>query len=286
MLWPSSPTKTVDKTSCNCCVFQCATRQYGNGSKVPWRVEEPPQDGGLFQATRAGRVVNQIKPTVPDLVRQIQGWLTAQRCHVATIGIDHDSRRSFIYLPKSEHIDETRTAKQASNWFACTMDAKGFQYHSAKHNRMKDEEEADQRRTIHSQAGVAEYLIRKLQDCESTSLDYGGPTVNTQIWPYSLRHCEDVMVRPNLTHFPLYGCPVCRVQNETPAGNNHQNWLCRATPEIYLIASSHQVQAVSPVLDLGTAQVSPQIPLRCNNLSEMVASGRVCLQTQVSTWQP
>jgi hypothetical protein len=79
---------------------QWAARQGGQSSEVPWRVKEEEDllNGKLFQANKAGQVIDKRKLIGPGLVRQIKGWLTVQRCHAAAIVVDHDSLQGI--LPK------------------------------------------------------------------------------------------------------------------------------------------------------------------------------------------
>jgi Reverse transcriptase (RNA-dependent DNA polymerase) len=311
----------LPKRLANCRVPQCAACHYGKASKVPWRVKGDPKDGNLFQATVAGQVVSvdQLKSTVPGLVGQIKGWLTTQRYHVATIFVDHYSRLSFVHLQKSDTAEETLMAKHAFEGYARTMGVKVLHYHAdngrfCENVFMKDVTEQGQTISFcgvnaHFQSGVAERRIRELQDGARTSLIHAkhrwGSAIDSQLWPYALRHRNDVFnstqkqgrklspletfsnskIRPKLKHFHPFGCPVYRVNNEIQAGNNHPKWLSRAKPVVYLGSSPRHARSVSLVLDLETAHVSPQFHLRYDNLFETVSPGRINPQAQLSNWQ-
>jgi hypothetical protein len=188
----------LPKRLANCLALHCTACQYGDAPKVPWRVEGTPRGSGLFQATRAGQVVNQIKPTVSSLAGPIQAWLTVQRRHVATIIIDHEpikawltAQRRHVAMPKSETVEETFTVKQALKGHDCTK-------YTADDGCMQD---TDQRRTVsvcgvnaHSRSGVAERRIKKLQDGTGTLHTKHHPHMGTIILADSFsRHLRSVL---------------------------------------------------------------------------------------------
>jgi hypothetical protein len=277
---------------------------------------------------RMGSVLTDMAPICHALVDcheytqrngQIKGWLTVQRYHIATVFVDHFSRLSFVYLQKSDTAKEILMAKHAFEGYARTMGVKILHYHAdngwfCENVFMKDV--AEQRQTItfcginaHFQSGVAERRICELQDGARTSLIHAkhrwGVAIDAQLWPYALRHRNDVFnstqkakqelspieafsnskVRPKLKYFHPFGCPAYRVNNEIQAGNNHPKWLERAKPVVYLGTSPRHARSVSLVLDLETAHVSPQFHLRYNNLFETVSPGRVNPQVCTSNWQ-
>jgi hypothetical protein len=310
----------LPKRLANCRVPQCAACHYGKASKIPWRVKGDPKDGQIFQATMAGQVVSvdQLKSTVPGLVGQIKGWPTTMRYHIATVFVDHFSRFSFIHLQKSDTAAETLMAKHAFEGYARTMGIKIQHYHAdngrfCENVFMNDVKEQGQHITFcgnaHFQSGIAERRIRELQDGARTSMIHAkhrwGPAIDVQLWPYALRHQNDVFnstqknrsqlspleifsnsqVRPKLKHFHPFGCPAYRVNNEIQAGNNHPKWLPRAKPVVYLGSSPRHARSVSLVLDLQTAHVSPQFHLKYDNLFETVSASRVNPQAQISKWQ-
>jgi hypothetical protein len=59
----------------------------------------------------------------------------------------------------------------------------------------------------------------------------------------------------------------------------------RAQPVIYLGSSPKHTSLVALVLDLATAQVSPQFHLKFDDLFETVSASRTNLQAQQSSWQ-
>jgi hypothetical protein len=175
---------------------------------------------------------------------------------------------------------------------------------------------AEQKQTIsfcgvnaHFQSRIAKRRIRELQDGARTSLIHAkhrwGQAIDAQLWPYALRHRNDVFnstqknksqlspleifsnsrVQPKLKHFHPFGCPAYRVNNEIQAGNNHPKWLSQSKPVIYLGSSPRHARSVSLVLNLQTAHVLPQFHLKYNNLFETVSTGCVNPQAQVSNWQ-
>jgi hypothetical protein len=223
---------------------RCAACQHGNASKVLWHVQGTSKDCGLFQATRASEIVNKIQVTVLCLVGQIKGWLTAQRCDVATIVVDHNSRLpGVVFLSKSETVEDALAAKQAFEGRACTIVAKALRFHAADNSRMKD---ANQRRTVsvcrvntHSRSGVTERSIRKLQDGTLPAKHHphmGTTIVSAKMWPDALWHCKEVMACPKLTHVPSSGCPACAACQV--ASRKPQSSGCRMPPVWQVIQGS------------------------------------------------
>jgi hypothetical protein len=302
-------------------VPQCAACHFGKASKVLWQVKGNPKDGQLFQTTVAGQVVSvdQLKSTVPGFVGQMKGWLTNQRYHVATVFVDHYSRISYVHLQKSDTSAETVIAKQALEGYACTMGVQIQHYHTdngrfANNLFMKDI--LDQKQTImfcrvnaHFQSRIAERRICELQDGTWTSLIHAkhrwGTAINMQLWPYALRHRNDVnnsmqcnpqelspleifsnsKVQPKLRHFHLFGCPAYQVEASIQLGKNHPKWMSRSDPVVYVSSSPRHARSVSLALDLNTAHVLPQFHLRYDNLFETMSDRQVNPPARVLKWQ-
>jgi hypothetical protein len=118
---------------------------------------------------------------------------------------------------------------------------------------MKDVNEQGQTITFcgvnaHFQSGIAKRRIRELQDGARTSLIHAkhrwGSAIDSQLWPYALRHRNDVFnstqkdqhklsplevfsnskVRPKLKHFHPLRCPAYRVNNEN-VPREHQHYV-------------------------------------------------------------
>ena len=62
--------------------------------------------------------VNQLQSTTPGLIAQLQGFLTKERYHFATVFVDHYSSLSFVYLQKTSNMEETLKAKETFERYA------------------------------------------------------------------------------------------------------------------------------------------------------------------------
>jgi hypothetical protein len=186
-----------------------------------------------------------------------------------------------------------KQAMHAFEGYAHTMGIKVLNYHAdtgriCENVFIKDVANQGQNITFcgvnaHFQSGVAERRIQELQDGARTSLIHAkhrwGSAINAQLWPYALRHRNDVFNATQKEGQKL--SPLEAFSNS----NVHPKWLSRAKPVVYLGTSPHHARSISLVLDLETAHVSPQFHLRYDSLFETVSPGQINPQAQVSNWQ-
>jgi hypothetical protein len=110
-----------------------------------------------------------------------------------------------MHLHKSDTSAETVMAKQAFKGYARTMEVKihANNSHFSSNLFMKDVSYQTQTITFcrvnaHFQFGIAERCIHELQDGARTSLIHSkhhwGLAINVQLWPYALRHRNDVII--------------------------------------------------------------------------------------------
>ena len=96
----------------------CAACKYGKQTKCPWCTKGPQKH--LRTTTQPGQVVsvNQLEPTTPGFIAQLNGLLMTQRYNCATIFVDQFSKLSFVFLQKWLTSAETVLAKQSFECFA------------------------------------------------------------------------------------------------------------------------------------------------------------------------
>ena len=93
----------------------CAACLYGRATRRPWHNKTPNNKRAPKIITSPGQQVSVdmlISPT-PGFVAQMTGLLTKQRYRYATVFVDHYSGYGYLYLQKTQTVDETLEAKTA-----------------------------------------------------------------------------------------------------------------------------------------------------------------------------
>ena len=123
--------------------------------------------------------------------------------------------------------------------------------------------------------------------------------VSAHLWPYALRTANDIFIstgrdagpsplerfsdvpiRPKISHFRPFGCPVYVLQGKLQAGQKGPKWHKRAHVGLYLGPSPVHARSVALVLNVTTGLVSPQFHCKFDNLFETV--GQI---DEVIKWQ-
>ncbi|KAL7580919.1 hypothetical protein ACA910_005738 [Epithemia clementina (nom. ined.)] len=284
----------------------CAACQYGKLTRRPWRTKGQVITG-VKVATHPGQVVSvdQLESPTAGFVAQLKGAPTLQRYRYATIFVDHYSRYVYVYLQKSLTSAETVQAKCAFENNARDHGVRVLHYH-ADNGRFADNGFINDCKikgqglsycggNAHFQNGIAEKMIRDLQEGTRTSLLFAiqkwPKMVNVHLWPYGLRHdanvrnatatikhkksplelWSQVQVAPKIRHFHTFGCPVYVLDNKLQAQQGVPKWKSRARLGVYLGASPTHARSVSLVLNPRTAHVSPQFHVKYDDFFETVS---------------
>jgi hypothetical protein len=275
-----------------CAAPRCPGCLYGKAKRKPWRSSNKLSSIAK-KATRPGDCVSvdQLISSTPGLIAQSTGKLMKARYKVATIFVDHASGLDFVHLQETTNAKETVEAKDAFERFAKRHGVTIKHYHAdngifASKTFRRAIIRANQTITFcgvnaHHQNGVAERRIRDLSECARAMLLHArhrNPKVTTHLWPYALRHASElrrclprpgssqsplelfarVKVRPKLTDFHQFGCPVYVLSAPLQAGKTQPKWIERARVGIYLGLSPSHATSVSLILNPITGLVSPQ----------------------------
>ena len=162
----------------------------------------------------------------------------------------------------------------------------------------------------HFQNGVAERRIRALQDSARTMLLHAKhrwpSAIDTALWPYALRSANDITnvtadisrkdrksplelftssdVRPNLSHYKVFGCPVYVLDETMQAGHKLPKWDARARVGVNLGLSPQHARTVALVLNLKTGRVTPQFHVKFDTKFDTVKPGKDNVRPE-SLWQ-
>ena len=307
----------------NCRVPICPACTYGKLTKRGWRTKQPPNKIEPVPIKAPGDCVSvdQLESTTPGFIAQLKGFLTSQRYSCATVFTDHHSRLSRVYVQKNLSADENLKSKRL--WEAyCRSHGVTTKHYHADNGHFADLEwladVAKKGQTItfcgvnsHFQNGISEKRIRDLQELARTEMldakSRWSKAIDPSLWPYALRHANDVHsvspqltgphkgkspsevftqlgVRPNLKHYHPFGCPVYCLQNKLQASQSLNKWLPRARLGIYLGFSPTHARSVALVLNPQTGLVSPQYHVKFDDLWETVDYPRNKLLDH-SEWQ-
>jgi hypothetical protein len=221
-----------------------------------------------------------------------------------------------VYLQKGTKGDETVQAKRAFEAFSRSHGVSIRQYH-ADNGRFVDHEWRDhleaKDQTIsfsgvhaHFQNALAERRIRQLQDSARTMLvhvKHRWPrAINSHLWPYALRMANDLhMNTPTISgkapielfsqfatatdpkHYHPFGCPVYVLSERQAADGKGAKWVERSRVGINIGSSPVHARNVTLVLNVETANASPQFQIKHDDLFETVSSLKVNMQWQVKT---
>ena len=131
--------------------------------------------------------------------------------------------------------------------------------------------------------------------------------VSSSLWPYAIKYANVIQnhtimirgqnagktpleiftranVRPNLSIFHPFGCPVYVLNNRLQASQQLNKWLPRARVGIYLGMSPHHARTVALVLNVETALVSPQFHVKFDDSFSTVSYPRN-QSINVSAWK-
>ena len=299
----------LPKQLVKCDITICTSCLYGKATRRPWRTK-PKKDqekSSLRTAKVPGQCVSidQLESRTPGLIAQVKGW-NKKRYQAATIFVDHFSALSYVYLQRSTNAEETLAAKASFERYAERHGVK-VQSYQADNGRFSETafmqaiKEANQTITFcgvnaHFQNGVAERRIRSLQDQARTMIIHAQhrwpSAIDAHLWPYALRTANEVFnnaptvnredmkspielfsdspIRPNLSNFQTFGCPVFVLDQKMQAGQKLPKWQLRARMGINLGVSNQHARNVALVLNLKTGHVSPQFHVKFDPKFEAV----------------
>jgi hypothetical protein len=288
-----------------CAVPKCAGCLFGKAKRRPWRTSAKP--GNIAKAAvQPGDVVSvdQLISKTPGLIAQSVGILTRKRHMVATVFVDHASGLDFVHTQPSTSAADTVLAKIAFEQFASSHNVQVKHYHcdngifAAKVFR---DAVTQANQTIsfcgvnaHHQNGVAERRIGDLSErTRSMLIDarHRNPYVTDNLWPFALRLASEigrtmprplnttspleqfsrVSIRPKISHFHPFGCPVWVLAAPLQAGQSIPKWDQRSRVGCYLGVSQKHATSVSLILHPRTGLVSPQFHCVYDNVFETLA---------------
>ena len=181
---------------------------FGRATRQAWRSKTPTNQIGSQIATKPGQCVSvdQLESPTPGLIAQLKDIPTIQRYNAATVFVDHFSRLSYVHLQQSLSSEDTVCVKRAFERYCKSHGVRVLQYH-ADNGRfadtlfLRDITEQKQQLTYcsvnaHFQNGIAEKMIRNLQDATRATLLHAAAcwpkVVTTNLWPYALRTANNV----------------------------------------------------------------------------------------------
>jgi hypothetical protein len=265
--------------------------------------------------------VDQIESTTPGFVGQMKGFLTKKRYHCATVYVDHYSSLSYVHIQKSTNGDETLLGKRQFEAYCASHGVKIKSYHAdngrfAENKFVADITACGQTITYcgayaHFQNGIAEKRIRDLQDLARTMMIHARhrwpQAIEANLWPYALKMANDVHlsspslkqegapsplerfagvgVRPKISSFHPFGCPVYVLDSALASGQSLPKWNERARVGIYLGPSPRHSRSVALVLSLTTGLVSPQYHIIFDDHFQTVRANRPGSLHYQSAWQ-
>ena len=298
----------------------CAACQYGKMTKRPWRVKGDNK-GMAKTATYPGQVVSvdQLESTSPGFIAQLKGTLMQQKYKYTTVSVDQFSRYTFVYLQKHITSQETVMAKHAFEQSAEQRGVKIRHYHANNghfvDNAFIQDCQANMQSlsycvvNAHFQNSIAEHHIRDLQERTRTSMLYAmnkwKKTVIINLWPYSMRHTNDVanatprkiqdlsplelfsrvQIAPKLRHFHAFGCPMYVLDNALQSGQGLPKWKECSRLGVYLRPSPNYACSVALVLNPRTGHVSPQFHVKFDDFFETVQDKSTGLNAPDPEWK-
>ena len=283
------------KKFAKCPTPACSACLYAKATKRQWRHRNVRNRADPEQKRKPGDVisVDQINSPTSGLIAQLSGFITKQRCKVATIYVDQASRVGFVYLQRSTSAEETLQGKMAFERWAATHGVEVRAYHADNGIFRANEwvracHAARQPLTFasvgaHHQNGLAERRIRELQDSARTMLIHANRrwpnAVDAHLWPYALRTANEIFnitpylqdpegrsplqlfsdspVDISVKHYKPFGCPVYVLDPSIQEGNKGRKWTERSKVGIYLGQSPIHSRNVALVLG-ESGHVSPQ----------------------------
>ena len=274
----------------------CAACLFGRATRRPWRHKTPSNRRTPKPITSPGQQVSvdMLTSPTPGFVAQMTGLLTKQRYRYATVFVDHYSGYGYLYLQKTQTVEETLEAKTAFEQHALQHGVKPTSYHADNgvfraNKWVQDCIRKHQTLTFagvnaHHQNGRAERRIGLLQELTRTQLIHLAHQWKqidaVHLWPYAMRLANlNLNNTPNLQHqskltalqlftnstvnanpnhqFP-FGAPVYVLNQALQQQQPFHKWKQRAKLGLYLGPSPNHARNISLVLDLHTGLVSPQ----------------------------
>jgi hypothetical protein len=303
----------LPKRICKASDPMCASCQYGQATRRPWRTKSTPKSiEGSSKVTGPGDCisVDQMQSPVPGLIAQNKGSPTRERYMAATIFVDHYSDVTFV------HLQKTLNAKEAFERWANSHSVKIKHYHAdngrfAKTDFMAHVAKSGQTISFcgvnpHFQNGRAERRIQTLQDLGRTQLLHAIArwlvAISHHLWPFAVGNVGQCLndtarpgeektrierftgsdVRPNVKDQHHLGCPAYVLDSDMQSGKNIPKWMPRARVGIYLGKSPRHARNVSLVLNPRTGMVSPQYHMKIDDTFETVVGVR---EATHGTWR-
>jgi len=222
------------------------------------------------------------------------GLLTKQRYRYATVFVDHFSGYGYLYLQKTQTVEETLEAKTAFEQHALQHGVKITSYHADNgvfraNKWVQDCIRKHQTLTFagvnaHHQNGRAERRIGLLQELTRTQLihlaHHWKQIDAVHLWPYAMRLANlnlnntpnmqhkskltalqlftNTTVNANPNHQYPFGTPIYVLNQALQQQQPFHKWKQRAKLGLYLGPSPNHARNISLVLDLHTGLVSPQ----------------------------
>lgn len=296
----------LPKRLADCRIPKCSACMYSKATRRAWRTKSTANAGKLRTATRPGEIVSidQIESSTKGLIAQVKGRPTKARYTTATVFVDHFSRLSYVHFQVSTSAEDTLKAKRSFESYAKSVGVRVLHYHAdngrfAENLFVQDVEEAGQTISYcgvnaHFQNGIAEKMIRDLQDQARTMLVHAKhrwhDAINANLWPYAVRmasKCRNgaplneagdsplelflaTKVKVNTKHFKPFGCPVYVLSDKMQQGRKGSKWEERARVGVYLGPSPRHASSVALVLSLTTGMVSSQYHVEYDEFFETV----------------
>ncbi len=306
-----------------CTAPKCAACLYGKLTRRPWRNKSKVSTIKLLPVTQPGDCVSvaQFESSTPGFIGLMRGFVTKTRYTAGAGFTDHHSRLSYICLHKTLSASETLYAKHCFERYYQQHSIQVRHYHAdngrfADKPFLTDVEQKDQTFIFcavnsHWQNGISEKRIRDLQDSARTMLldaiSRWPRAVSSSLWPYAIKYANVIQnhtimirgsnagktpleiftranVRPNLSIFHPFGCPVYVLNNRLQASQQLNKWLTWARVGIYLGMSPHHARTVAIVLNVETVLVSPQFHVKFDDSFNTVSYPRN-QSINVSAWK-
>ena len=111
----------------------CAACLFGRATRRQWRFKTPKnKQHTLAPVTQPGEriSVDILYSPSPGFIDQMTGHLTKKRYRYATIYVDHFSGYGYLYLQKTENLEETLQGKMAFEMHAKQYGVQVLSYHA------------------------------------------------------------------------------------------------------------------------------------------------------------
>jgi hypothetical protein len=291
----------------------CAACMFGKMCRRAWRTRA--KNRRILTPTKPGQVVHvdQMESSTVGFIAQLKGRATKRRYKVATVFTDGATGYSYVHMQETSSSADTMKAKLAFEAHSHKLGVAISHYHCDNgrfaDNAWKNHVQSTGQTlsycgvNAHFQNGRSEKKIRDLREGARTVLLFAADkwkgTVTTALWPYAIRHQNDVMINtvgpdgttplmrysgsnvlPNFKDFHTFGCPVYALDGDLASGKKIAHWRPRARIGINLGFSPRHARTVSLVLNIHTGNVSPQFHIRHDDFFATVREMKI-----ESRWQ-